>query len=61
MIEAKVVEVRAGVTALDEGEWLRRLLADVHAEIARHPSPRAVARIRERLLAAIERPERAAA
>jgi hypothetical protein len=45
----------------DEGEWLHRLLADIQTEISAQPSPTAVERIRDRLLAQIDRPTRAAA
>lgn len=43
------------------GDWLHRLLADVHERIAHQPSPQAVARIRRRLQAEIKAPTRAAA
>ncbi len=42
-------------------EWLYRLLADIHQEVASQPTPQAVARIRRRLLTEIRPPARAAA
>ena len=45
----------------NEGEWLHLLLADIQREIAEQPVPGAVARIRARLLAQLDRPARAAA
>ena len=45
----------------EEGEWLLRLLVDINREVARHPRPEAIKRIRGRLLDAIKPPARAAA
>jgi hypothetical protein len=45
----------------DEGTWLHALLADIQREISSQPSPTAVERIRDRLLAQMDRPARAAA
>ena len=45
----------------DEGTWLHALLADIQREISEQPRPAAVERIRNRLLAQIDRPTRAAA
>ncbi len=56
-----VTDGRSRVERLDEGEWLRRLLADIQKDVSEHPSPQAVERIRTRLLAALEKPARAAA
>ena len=56
-----VVEERTRVDQLDEGDWLQLLLADVHQEVARQPSPRAVERIRGRLLIEMKTPAQAAA
>lgn len=47
--------------APEEGDWLLRLLADVREEVVSQPSPKAVHRIRARLFAGIEAPEKAAA
>lgn len=52
---------RLRIDRLDEGEWLYRLLADIQEEVARYPSPRAVERIRGRLLTQIKVPTQAAA
>lgn len=56
-------ETRAGtrIERLDEGDWLNRLLADVHDNVARQPSAGAIERMRGRVLAEIEQPIRAAA
>jgi hypothetical protein len=45
----------------NEAEWLQDLLADIQAEVARQPNPRAIQRIRARLQAQIKLPARAAA
>ncbi len=55
------VEERTRIDQLDEGDWLHLLLADVHQEVARQPSHRAVGRIRSRLLLQMKMPTRAAA
>lgn len=52
---------RTRVDRLDDGEWLYGLLTDVHRQVASHPSPQAIERIRRRLLAEIRTPARAAA
>lgn len=44
-----------------EGEWLSELLADVHRDIATHPSPQAIERIRQRVFSEIGVPARVAA
>ena len=44
-----------------EGEWLMELLADVHQDIAKQPSPQAIERIRQRLFSEIGVPARVAA
>lgn len=54
-------EYRTPVEQLEQGEWLRLLLADVQRDVARHPSADAVERIRGRLLAQLRKPTRAAA
>ena len=46
---------------LDEGDWLHSLLAEGQQQIAKHPKPQAVKRIRRRLLDELERPDQAAA
>lgn len=56
-----VARQRTRIDTLDEGEWLYRLLADIHEEIASHPSRQAIERIRDRLLTQIEAPAKAAA
>ncbi len=43
---------------LDEGDWLYPLVADGHKQIAPQPNPKAIKRIRQRLLAEIEEPVR---
>jgi hypothetical protein len=45
----------------DNGAWLLLLLTDIQGEIAQQPTPRAVARIRRRVQAAIKTPIKAAA
>ena len=52
---------RTELNQLDEGEWLHALLAEGQMQIAKHPKPQAVKRIRQRLFDEIERPEQAAA
>ena len=52
---------RTELNQLDEGEWLHSLLAEGQMQIAKHPKPQAVKRIRQRLFDEIERPEQAAA
>lgn len=52
---------RAPIGQLDEGEWLHRLLADVHEDVVRQPSPAAITRIRHLLMAQIKAPARVAA
>jgi hypothetical protein len=52
---------RTRIDEVDEGEWLHRLLADVHDDVARQPSPAAIRRMRGRLMAQIKRPAKAAA
>lgn len=54
-------EHKLDIDRLDDGDWLHRLLADIQEDVAGHPSPRAVERIRGRLLAEMKRPARAAA
>ena len=49
------------IDTLNEGDWLHQLLADAQRQVASSPSPQAIARIRQRLFAAIRRPVRAAA
>ncbi len=44
-----------------EGEWLLRLLADINRDVASHPRPEAIKRMRTRLLETIRPPARAAA
>ena len=46
---------------LDEGAWLHSLLAEGQLQIAKHPTPQAVKRIRQRLLDELEGPAQAAA
>lgn len=50
---------RAG--RLQTDDWLVRLLMDIHKQIATHPSPRAIERIRQRVFAEMDTPARAAA
>ncbi len=52
---------RTELNQLDEGEWLHSLLAEGQMQIAKHPRPQAVKRIRQRLFDELERPEQAAA
>ncbi|MCH7838106.1 MAG: hypothetical protein IIC26_06310 [Chloroflexi bacterium] len=52
---------RTELNQLDEGDWLHALLAEGQMQIAKHPKPQAVKRIRQRLFDEIERPEQAAA
>lgn len=52
---------RSQGVSLDNGSWLLLLLTDIQDEIAQQPSPRAVARIRRRVQAAIKTPIKAAA
>ena len=52
---------RAKIDRLDEGDWLHSLLAEGQLQIAKHPKPQAVKRIRRRLLDELEGPEQAAA
>ena len=54
-------KAQAAVTQLDEGDWLYRLLADIHRDVAMHPSPQTVERIRARLAQELKTPARAAA
>jgi len=49
------------IDRLNEGDWLRQLLADVQRQVATRPSAQAVERIRQRLVAEISTPARAAA
>ena len=65
-----VVEVLAMTSATKEPsrinlredqDWLYRLLAEIQREAAAYPSPQAVARIRARLVAAMNTPVKAAA
>ena len=51
---------RTGIERND-ADWLLELLADVRKDVAYRPRPQAIARIRARLLAAMDRPVRAAA
>ncbi len=51
---------RTGIERND-ADWLLELLADVRNDVAYQPRPQALARIRARLLAAMDRPVRAAA
>ncbi len=46
---------------LDEGDWLHSLLAEGQLQIAKHPKPQAVKRIRRRLLDELEGSVQAAA
>ena len=46
---------------LDEGDWLHSLLAEGQLQIAKHPKPQAIKRIRQRLLDELEAPDQAAA
>ena len=46
---------------LDKQDWLRRLLADVKNEVALQPNPQALGRIRDRVMAEIKTPLKAAA
>ncbi len=46
---------------LDEGDWLHALLAEGQQQIAKHPKPQAVKRIRQRLFNELEGPAQAAA
>lgn len=59
----KVTTIARGIRIdqVDEGEWLHRVLADVHDDVVRQPSPAAVRRMRGRLMAQIKAPVRAAA
>jgi hypothetical protein len=50
-----------GKDQLDEGDWLHSLLAEGQLQIAEHPKPQAVKRIRRRLLDELEGPAQAAA
>ena len=52
---------RTELNQLDEGDWLHSLLAEGQLQIAKHPKPQAVKRIRQRVFDEIERPEQAAA
>lgn len=52
---------RAKIDRLDEGDWLHSLLAEGQLQIANHPKPQAVKRIRQRLFDELGRPEQAAA
>ena len=52
---------RTKIDRLDEGDWLHSLLAEGQMQIAEHPKPQAVKRIRQRLFDELERPEQAAA
>ena len=52
---------RTELNQLDEGDWLHALLAEGQMQIAKHPKPQAVKRIRQRRFDEIERPEQAAA
>ncbi len=52
---------RAELDQLDEGDWLHFLLAEGQMQIAKHPKPQAVKRIRQRLFDELERPDQAAA
>ncbi len=57
----KATTNHAQVERLDDGEWLNNLLADVHRELDRQPSPQAIRRIRSRLLTTMGQPVKAAA
>ncbi len=48
-------------TQEQDADWLHELLADVQKEIATQPKGYLIARMRARLLAAMDRPVRAAA
>ena len=52
---------RTELDQLDEGAWLHSLLAEGQLQIAKHPKPQAVERIRQRLLDELEGPAQAAA
>ena len=56
-----VAKNRQQVDRMDDGVWLSRLLADVRSEMWRQPNPRAIARIRGRVMAQVRAPLRAAA
>ena len=51
----------AKVERTDEGTWLHALLADIQREISRQPSSTAIERIRDRLVAQLDRPTQVAA
>ena len=52
---------RTELNQLDEGDWLHALLAEGQMQIAEHPKPQAVKRIRQRVFDELARPEQAAA
>ncbi len=52
---------RTQIDQIDDGAWLQQLLADVHEQVARQPSPQAILRIRRRVQAQLAVPNRAAA
>jgi len=58
---ATATRKRTRIDKLDEGDWLQRLLTSEHQRVATHPSPQAIGRIRQRLLAEMQAPTRAAA
>lgn len=51
----------AKIDQLDDGEWLKQSLADKAKDVARHPTPEAIGRMRGRLMAQLKRPAKAAA
>jgi hypothetical protein len=58
---ATATQKRTRIDKLDEGDWLQRLLTSEHQRVATDPSPQAIARIRQRILAEMKTPARAAA
>lgn len=56
-----VAKNRQQVDRMDDSAWLGCLLADIRSEIEGQPGPRAIARIRGRVMAQVRTPLRAAA
>lgn len=52
---------RTHLDRVDSGKWLARMLADVPRCVAKEPKPQAIRRMRQRLLAELKRPTKAAA
>ena len=52
---------RSRMSQQDNGEWLAKLLSDVQDQVARHPTDKAIARVRKRILSEMESSDRAAA